>query len=87
MAEFEMENNSCFFERWKKFVENWFIHFQAVTEARAKPAMGNLRPAGRMRPFEFFNAALLKPLKYVFFIEKSTISVEKACTLALDINV
>jgi hypothetical protein len=44
-------------------------------------AMGNLRP------FKLFNAALLKPLKYAFFIEKSTKSVEKACTLALDITV
>jgi hypothetical protein len=49
--------------------------------------MGNLRPAGRMRLFKLFNAALLKPLKYAFFIEKSTKSLEKACTLALDINV
>jgi hypothetical protein len=41
---------------------------------------------GNLRPFMLFNAALLKSLKYAFFIEKSTKSVEKACILALDIT-
>ncbi len=49
--------------------------------------MGNLRRVGRMRPLELFNAALQKPLNYGFFIGKSTKSVEKACTLALDMAV
>jgi hypothetical protein len=46
--------------------------------------MGNLRPAGRMRPFKLFRVALQKPLKYRYFIEKSTKSVVKAYTLALN---
>ncbi len=37
--------------------------------------MGNLRPAGRMRPFKLFRVALQKPLKYRYFIEKSTKSI------------
>ncbi len=41
-------------------------------------AMGNLRPAGRMRPFKLFSVALLEPLKYAYFIEKTTKSVEKS---------
>jgi hypothetical protein len=46
--------------------------------------MGNLRPTGRMRPFKLFNAALLKPVKYGYFIEKSTKSIGKVSILALD---
>jgi hypothetical protein len=42
-----------------------------------KQAMGNLRP------LNLFSAALLKPLKYTYFIEKSTKSVAKVSTLAL----
>jgi hypothetical protein len=53
----------------------------------ARPVMGNLRPAGRMRPFMLFNAALLKPLKYGYFIEKSTKSIGKVSILALDMAV
>jgi hypothetical protein len=49
----------------------------------AKSAMGNLRPAGRMRPFNLFCVALLKPLKYAYFIEKPTKSVESVPILAL----
>jgi hypothetical protein len=49
--------------------------------------MGNLRPAGRMRLFKLFNAALLKPLKYGYFIEKSTKSIGKVSILALDMAV
>jgi hypothetical protein len=49
--------------------------------------MGNLRPAGRMRPFKLFSVALLKPLKYAYFIEKSTKSIEKVSILALDMAV
>jgi hypothetical protein len=46
--------------------------------------MGNLWPVGRMRPFKLFRVALQKPLKYRYFIEKSTKSVVKAYTLALN---
>jgi hypothetical protein len=42
---------------------------------------------GNLRPFKLFNAALLKALKYQYFIGKSTKPVEKACTLALDMTV
>jgi hypothetical protein len=49
--------------------------------------MGNLRPAGRMRPFELFSLALLKSLKYAFFIGKSIKPVEKVSILALDMTV
>ncbi len=48
--------------------------------------MGNLRPAGRMRPFKLFSVALLEPLKYVYFIETLTKSVEKVSILALDMT-
>jgi hypothetical protein len=50
-------------------------------------AMGNLWPAGRMRPFKLFCVALLKPLKYAYFIEKSTRSVGKVSILALGMTV
>jgi hypothetical protein len=43
-------------------------------------AMGNLQP------FKFFGVALLKPLKYAYFIEKSTKYVEKVSNLALDLT-
>jgi hypothetical protein len=46
----------------------------------SKPAMGNLRP------FKLFTVALLKPLKYHYFIEKSTKSLEKVSILALDMT-
>jgi hypothetical protein len=46
----------------------------------SKPAMGNLRP------FNLFCVALLKPLKYAYFIEKSTKSVESVSILALDMT-
>jgi hypothetical protein len=49
--------------------------------------MGNLRPAGRIPPFKLFSVALLKPLKYAYFIEKSTKSVENVSILALDMTV
>jgi hypothetical protein len=48
--------------------------------------MGNLRPAGRMRPFKLFCVALLEPLKYAYFIEKPTKSEEKGSILALDMT-
>ncbi len=44
-----------------------------------KSAMGNLRP------FKLITVALLKPLKYAYFIEKSTKSIEKVSILALDL--
>jgi hypothetical protein len=40
-----------------------------------------------MRPFKLFSVALLKPLKFGYFIEKSLKSVEKVSILALDITV
>jgi hypothetical protein len=45
----------------------------------------NFRPAmGNLRPFKFFCVcSLLKPLKYGYFIEKSTTSVGKVSILAL----
>ncbi len=46
--------------------------------------MDNLRPAGRMRPFNLFSVAFLKPLKYAYFIEKTTKYVEKVSILALE---
>jgi hypothetical protein len=49
--------------------------------------MGNLRPAGRMRPFKLFSVALLKPLKNAYFIEMSTKPEEKDSILALDMTV
>jgi hypothetical protein len=49
--------------------------------------MGNLRPAGRMRPFELFSVALLQPLKYAHFIEKTTKYVEEKSILALDLTI
>ncbi len=49
--------------------------------------MDNLRPAGRMRPFNLFSVAFLKPLKYAYnIIEKTTKSVEKVSILALDMT-
>jgi hypothetical protein len=48
--------------------------------------MGNLQTAGRMRLFKHFNAALLKPLKFGHFTEKSTKSVVKISTLPLDMT-
>jgi hypothetical protein len=33
---------------------------------------------GNLRPFKLFCVALLKPLKYAYFIEKSTKSAEKS---------
>jgi hypothetical protein len=48
--------------------------------------MGNLRPAGRMRPFELIIEALLKLPKYHYFIEKSTKYVVNVYILALDIT-
>ncbi len=55
--------------------------------AAYRSAMGNLRPAGRMRPFELFSVALLKSLKYAFCIGKSIKPVEKVPILALDMTV
>jgi hypothetical protein len=76
------------FQKWDKtFSWDWkFWHISnmifAIHSLRStRPAMGNLRP------FKLFSVTLLKPFKYAFFIEKSTKSVEKACTLALDITV
>jgi hypothetical protein len=46
-----------------------------------RAAMGNLRP------FKLFRVALLKPLKYAYFIEKSTKSVEIVSISALDMTV
>ncbi len=46
-----------------------------------KAAMGNLRPFG------LFSVALLKSLKYAFFIGKSTKTLEKVPILARDITV
>jgi hypothetical protein len=40
---------------------------------------------GNLRPFKLFSVALLKPLKYAYFIEKSTKYVEKVSILALDL--
>jgi hypothetical protein len=42
---------------------------------------------GNLRPFKLFNGALLKPLKYGFFMEKSMKSVGKVSILALDMAV
>jgi hypothetical protein len=42
---------------------------------------------GNLRPFELLNVALLKPLKYHYFIELSTKFIEKVSILALDIAV
>jgi hypothetical protein len=39
---------------------------------------------GNLRPFKLFSVALLEPLKYAYFIEKSTKSVEKVSILVLD---
>jgi hypothetical protein len=46
-----------------------------------RPAMSNLRP------FKLFSVALLKPLKFGYFKEKSTKSVENVSILALDMTV
>jgi hypothetical protein len=40
-----------------------------------------------LRPFKLFSVALLKPLKYGYFIEKPPKSVEKVSILALDMTV
>jgi hypothetical protein len=45
--------------------------------------MGNLRPAGRMLPFEIFSVNV----KYALFIGKSTKTVEKVPILTLDMTV
>jgi hypothetical protein len=66
---------------WKRLAENILIIIRIL---RPKTAMGNLRPAGRMRLFKLFNVALLKPLKYCYFIEKFTKSVIKVYSLALN---
>jgi hypothetical protein len=42
---------------------------------------------GNPRPFKPFNAALLRPLKYGYFIEKSIKSAMKVSTLALNMSV
>jgi hypothetical protein len=42
---------------------------------------------GNLRPLKLFNAALLKPLKYRHFIEKSTKSVVKVYILVLDMTI
>ncbi len=42
---------------------------------------------GNLRPFELFSVALLKSLKYAFFISKSTKTVEKVPILALNMTV
>jgi hypothetical protein len=39
-------------------------------EKKIRPTMGN--PVGRMWPFKLFTAALVKPQKCQYFIEKST---------------
>jgi hypothetical protein len=44
------------------------------------PAMGNLRP------FKLFSVALPEPLKYAYFIEKTTEFLEKVQILALDMT-
>jgi hypothetical protein len=41
---------------------------------------------GNLRPFKLFSVALLKPLKYGYFIEKLTKPVEITHTLALDMT-
>jgi hypothetical protein len=38
---------------------------------------------GNLRPFKLFSVALLKPLKYGYFIEKSTESIAAAALVAL----
>jgi hypothetical protein len=40
-----------------------------------------------MRPLKLFSAALLKPVKYGYFIEKSAKSAVKFYNLALDMSV
>jgi hypothetical protein len=52
-----------------------------MSQVLTSTAMGNLRP------FKLFTVALLKPLKYDYFIEKSTKSVGKVSFLALDMAV
>jgi hypothetical protein len=53
---------------------HWFSKLIFLVSLRVfiKSAMGNLRSAGRMRPFKLFSVALLESLKYAYFIEKST---------------
>jgi hypothetical protein len=41
---------------------------------------------GNLRPFKLFSVALLEPLKYAYFTEKTTKSVEKVSILALDMT-
>jgi hypothetical protein len=69
--------------------EEWALIYLQLNFKKmlSKSAMGNLRPAGRMRLFKLFSVALLKPLKYHYFIEKSTKSIGKVSILALDMAV
>jgi hypothetical protein len=41
---------------------------------------------GNLRPFKLFFVALLEPLKYAYFVEKMTKSVETVTILALDMT-
>ncbi len=61
-------------------VEILKIQTKLFPKIEHKAVMGNLRP------FKIFSVALLKPLKYAYFIEKSTKSVEEVSILALDMT-
>jgi hypothetical protein len=72
----------CKFKTYVQFIEYFWNNFfnlnfnQFCILAGISSAMGNLRP------FNLFSVALLDPLKYAYFIEKSTKSVEKVSILA-----
>ncbi len=56
-------------------------YFQKQTRLWFRTAMDN------PRPFKLFSVAFLNPLKYHYFIEKSTKSIGKVSFLALDMTV
>jgi hypothetical protein len=66
----------------KILIKLFFLIKSIVVEMHTfRAAMGNLRPT------KFFSMALLEPLKYAYFKEKSTKSEEKVYILALDLTV
>ncbi len=66
--------------------EESLLSWTLATPKIPNPAMGNLRPAGHMRPFKLFVVALPEPLKYDYFIDKTNKSVETVTILALDMT-
>jgi hypothetical protein len=67
---------SYFYQRQLIYINCLCFYYYFIIIVESK--YNGYRGKRRMRPFKLFSVALLAPLKYAYFIEKTTKSVEKS---------